>query len=69
MKELYSGSKWRKLMRCNTANFDILGEGDIPIGPLVGINRSLPAFIPGVVVACSNCGFLMYHALAVLKVD
>jgi hypothetical protein len=55
--------------RCDSPNFDILGEGDIPLGPIAGYNRSLPSYIPGVVVACSNCGYLMHHALAILKME
>src|SRR5262249_3583243 len=53
--------------RCEATHFDILGEGDIPLGPAVAYNRSLPSFIPGVVLACSKCGYLIHHALAILE--
>jgi predicted nucleic-acid-binding Zn-ribbon protein len=54
--------------RCRNLEFDIVGEAEIPLiaNQLARWSESLSAHIPILLVACSNCGYIAMHAIAVL---
>jgi hypothetical protein len=47
--------------RCNGLDLSIIGEGQIILGPTVAVERSIPAYVPAVVMYCKTCGYLMNH--------
>ncbi|MGH8070222.1 MAG: hypothetical protein ACRERE_34270 [Candidatus Entotheonellia bacterium] len=57
--------------RCNNLEFEVIGEGMIEINPdegswiVGGIRRTQPG-VPVILVSCSNCGYIAYHAKALL---
>ena len=56
--------------RCNNAKleFDVVGESLIPIQEDPDVSSRDQAFIPVIIVACLNCGYITQHAAAPLGI-
>lgn len=53
--------------RCESHQFSVVAETELPISPPPGFSSSGGDAMPAVIVACSNCGFVTLHALGYLE--
>ncbi len=56
----------RPCPRCSTNQFDIIGKTFLPLNESPNKIAIGGPTIPSIVIACTNCGFLTYHALGPL---
>lgn len=53
--------------RCNSLDFEIVGQTFLPLNDNPGVITVGGPGVPAALVACSHCGFVMFHALGPLN--
>ena len=68
-KALQTKNLFQPCPRCRNLAFEVIGESLIPLHEPQGSSWWATApEIPGVLVSCSNCGYIAQHATSVLGV-
>jgi hypothetical protein len=53
--------------RCNSLNFEVVGQTVLQLNDNPNILMLGGPGVPAALVACSNCGFVTFHALGALN--
>lgn len=52
--------------RCNAVNFEVVGQTSLPLHENLSVMNLKTSAVPAAMIACSNCGFITFHALGSL---